>query len=94
MNTQRRHYKFLTSGKKSCLTKERLEKLEELGFVWSTHNLPSKDGGAQEFIAYMHGNDTMTSGPGGSTSVAKKSSGNGANTSASVSRNAKKTQKS
>jgi len=35
VNTQRRHYKLLKEGKKSCMTEERLKKLEDIGFNWS-----------------------------------------------------------
>jgi hypothetical protein len=38
VNTQRRNYKLLQDGKKSCLTQERLKKLNEIGFVWSTQS--------------------------------------------------------
>lgn len=43
VNTQRRHYKLLQDGKKSCLTQERLKKLNEIGFVWSTHSSSVQD---------------------------------------------------
>ena len=36
VNTQRRHYKLYIEGKKSCMTEERLNKLREVGFSWST----------------------------------------------------------
>lgn len=39
VNTQRRHYKLRQDGKKSCLTQERLNKLNEIGFVWSTQSV-------------------------------------------------------
>jgi len=35
VNTQRRHYKLLKECKKSCMTEERLKKLEDIGFNWS-----------------------------------------------------------
>lgn len=41
VNTQRRHYKLLNEGKKSCMTLERLEKLDKVGFSWS--KLGTKD---------------------------------------------------
>jgi hypothetical protein len=43
VNTQRRHYKLLQDGKKSCLTEERLKKLNEIGFVWSTQSSSVQD---------------------------------------------------
>mmetsp|Transcript_8507 Transcript_8507/g.12106 ORF Transcript_8507/g.12106 Transcript_8507/m.12106 type:complete len:783 (-) Transcript_8507:16-2364(-) len=36
VNTQRRHFKLLQEEKRSCMTKERLEKLNAIGFSWST----------------------------------------------------------
>ncbi len=39
VNTQRRHYKLLIERKRSCMTAERLEKLNEVGFSWSTSSV-------------------------------------------------------
>jgi hypothetical protein len=36
VNTQRRHFKLLQEEKRSCMTEERLEKLNAIGFSWST----------------------------------------------------------
>lgn len=34
VNTQRRNYKLLKEGKKTCMTKDRLDKLNQIGFSW------------------------------------------------------------
>uniref|UniRef100_A0A7S2U4X3 Helicase-associated domain-containing protein n=1 Tax=Attheya septentrionalis TaxID=420275 RepID=A0A7S2U4X3_9STRA len=36
VNTQRRHYKLMKEGKKSCMTQERIQMLEASGFIWMT----------------------------------------------------------
>jgi len=36
VDKQRAHYRFLQEGKKSSMTDERIDKLEEIGFVWNT----------------------------------------------------------
>ena len=57
VNTQRRHFKFLSQGKRSCLTDERLKKLKDLGFVWSTHSVSTNNGETDKFKAYIHEDD-------------------------------------
>lgn len=36
VHTQRRHFKLMREGKKSSMTKEKIEKLNSVGFCWST----------------------------------------------------------
>lgn len=62
VNTQRRHYKLLKEGKRSCMTKERLQKLVDVGFTWSTHTLPTRDEDeeAHKFLAYMRNGGSIS----------------------------------
>jgi hypothetical protein len=62
VNTQRRHYKLLKEEKRSCMTQERLQELEEVGFVWSTIDIAMRNGDtdADYFYAYMRNEDAGT----------------------------------
>lgn len=60
VSTQRRHYKVMKSGKKTPLSQTRIQKLEQIGFVWSAKNLKhlSWDDRFQQLVDYKrkHGN--------------------------------------
>ena len=38
VHTQRRQYKLLTEGKKSSMTQEKIDSLNEVGFIWAARN--------------------------------------------------------
>mmetsp|Transcript_2171 Transcript_2171/g.3991 ORF Transcript_2171/g.3991 Transcript_2171/m.3991 type:complete len:934 (-) Transcript_2171:103-2904(-) len=54
VNTQRRHYKLLQDGRRSCLTEDRLKKLNEIGFVWSTQSSSAHEIDQDLDIARFH----------------------------------------
>lgn len=61
VSTQRRHYKALKSGKKTPLSQARIQKLEQIGFVWEATKdprHPSWDDRFKQLTDYkaQHGN--------------------------------------